>query len=61
MNYIANFNDGRHEMNRRYKNTKSEVEDSAITACGHPMVYRAYIDSHECVLYDKMKVSMYDL
>ena len=56
-----NHNDGRTEMNRRYKDTKSEVEDSMITECGHPMVYRAYIDSDECVLCDKERLSLYDV
>lgn len=51
-----NFNDGRECTTHRYKDTTGEVDDSVMTDCGHPIVYRAYIDSHECVLCDKIRI-----
>lgn len=50
-----NFNDGGIHIAERYKDKKADVSDSVITECGHPMVYRAYIDSDACVMCDKMR------
>ena len=51
-----NFNDGRTSTVHRMKDTRAEVDDSVATECGHPIVYRAYVDSDECVLCDKIRL-----
>ncbi len=57
---IRHFNDGKEVLTERFKNDRKEVSDSASTSCGHPITYRAYIDSDECCLCDKEKIGMFE-
>ena len=50
------LNDGSIQLIERYKDKKADVSDSVVSDCGHPMVYRAYIDSDACVMCDKQKI-----
>ena len=57
---IRNFNDGTSSVSHRHKGTKKEVDDAETLSCGHPVVYRAYCDSPDCVLCDKLKIGLFE-
>lgn len=55
---VRHFNDGKVVKNHRFKNEKKEVDDVGESKCGHPLVYKAYCDSEECCLCDKLKIAL---